>query len=108
MSWFAIQRISDGKLLLRQTKTGRALVTWMKFDEGYAPHLYKKRSTAEKAMKMWQKGGWLTSGLKRVVKQPGRDVPVRVVEVVFTINVIPTETLSEHLAECRNQFSVLD
>lgn len=108
MAWFAIQRISDGKLLLRQSQKGPALVTWMSFDEGYAPHLYTHKSTAEKALKMWQKGGWIRKRGKRVVPQPDRNVPVRVVGVEFTINVIPTETLSEHLAEVRKQFSVLD
>jgi hypothetical protein len=107
MAWFAIQRISDGKLLLRQTQKGQAMVTWMSFDEGYCPHLYTHASTAEKAMKMWQKGGWKRGPKgKRVVAQTGRDVPVRVVEIEFAVKELTTEPEQEALQ--RNLMSVLD
>lgn len=100
MELFAIQRVSDGKFLLRQTLKGIALVTWMSFDEGYAPHLYTHRQTAEKGMKLWKRGGWKRGpgGIKLV---PGteRSDQVRVVPIQFLIvEAEPTKEETSHPA----------
>ncbi len=109
MSWFAIQRVSDGKFLLRQSLKGRCLLTWMDFDEGHSPHLYDRQSAAEKALKLWRKGSWTRrsgGGGIRLVPDTARTDQVRVVPV--QILVIDTTTEPEREAQQRQRTSVLD